>query len=68
LLILGALLGLSLGGCATPRDAAMISEERRIWVVRRALNKDTEVYRCADGGGPEEPPKPVCVRAPMGGE
>jgi hypothetical protein len=56
----------SLAACQEPpRDASAISEERRVWVVRRAMRKDTEVYRCADGAGPDQPPKPVCVRAPM---
>ena len=56
----------SLAGCnQQPRDASAISEERRVWVVRRAVNKDIEVYRCADGAGPDQPPKPVCIRAPM---
>lgn len=61
-----AILANLIAACAPqPRDASAISEERRVWVVRRAINKDTEVYRCADGAGPDQPPRPICVRAPM---
>ena len=62
-----ALLSLtSLTGCPSdPKDVTQLSEERRIWVVRRQKEHDTTVYRCADGAGPDQPPKPVCVRAPF---
>ena len=57
----------SLAACAPPdpKDVTQLSEERRIWVVRKQREKDTTVYRCADGAGPDQPPKPVCIRAPF---
>jgi len=62
-----------LTGCQQPesRTAAGVvaSDEPRIWVVRE-VNTGTqvigEVYRCADGAPADQPPKPVCVKAPMG--
>ena len=51
--------------CATPNNVAYVSDERRVWVVRQAAGSDADVYRCADGSSPEQPPKPVCIRAPM---
>jgi hypothetical protein len=47
-------------GCIKPAGGLYSSDESRIWVVR-----GDEVFRCADGAAPEQPPKPVCVRAPM---
>lgn len=60
----------ALAACAPPdpKDVWQLSEERRIWVVRRQREKDTTVYRCADGAGPDQPPKPVCIRAPFAEE
>jgi hypothetical protein len=61
-------LAVTLGGaaaCASPNNVAYVSDERRIWVVRQAPGSDAEVYRCADGATPEQPPKPVCIRAPL---
>jgi hypothetical protein len=56
----------SFAGCNTPpKDVTQLSEERRIWIVRRSMGNDTTVYRCADGAGPDQPPKPVCIRAPL---
>lgn len=53
-------------GCASqPKHVLSLSEERRIWVVRTSQDKDAAVYRCADGSGPDQPPKPVCIRAPL---
>jgi hypothetical protein len=54
-------------GCATDQHLSGLrtSEERRIWVIRSTTTGD-EVYRCADGAGPDQPPKPLCVRAPLG--
>jgi hypothetical protein len=62
-----------LGACGIPesRTAAGVvaSEEPRIWVVR-TVSADgqviSEVYRCADGAAVDQPPMPVCVKAPMG--
>lgn len=66
--ILLLLTTLACVACQQPaRDAGYLSEERRVWVVRRAMNKDTEVYRCADGAGPDQPPKPICVKAVLRG-
>lgn len=62
---LGVIAG-TLGACnPDPKDVTHLSEERRIWVVRKQQQHDTTVYRCADGAGPDQPPKPVCIRAPF---
>jgi hypothetical protein len=64
--VLAAVAAGTLGACnPEPKDVTHLSEERRIWVVRRQQTKDTTVYRCADGAGPDQPPKPVCIRAPF---
>jgi hypothetical protein len=52
-------------GCIQPKGVLYLSEERRVWVVRSAPNADAQVYRCADGAGVEQPPRPVCVRAAL---
>lgn len=40
----------------------LTSPEQKIWLVKGA----DEVYRCADAGGADQPPQPVCVPARMG--
>ncbi|MBK6534357.1 MAG: hypothetical protein IPF99_33755 [Deltaproteobacteria bacterium] len=55
------LFSLLLSGCANTINGVITSDERRIWVVRN----QSEVFRCADGSGEGEPPRPVCVRAPL---
>lgn len=61
LFVLGS-LGLA---CAEPKYVLNLSEERRIWVVRGQQGQDAAVFRCADGSGPDQPPKPVCIRASL---
>lgn len=56
-----ALASLLLNACASNISGVITSDERRIWVVRDHV----EVFRCADGAGEGEPPRPVCVRAPL---
>jgi hypothetical protein len=63
--LLGATLLATLAGCSQPRYVLNLSEERRIWVVRGSTGADAAVFRCADGSGPDQPPKPVCIRATM---
>ncbi len=59
--------------CAPPESRTaggiIASDEPRIWVVREVHTTNQvigEVYRCADGAAADQPPKPVCVKAPMG--
>jgi hypothetical protein len=59
-------------GCNIPESRVtsgiIASDEPRVWVVRVIHKKDqtvSEVYRCADGAEPNQPPRPVCVKAPM---
>ena len=66
------LAALGLVGCGVPEsrtaEGVVASDEPRVWVVRSTHNKDqtiAEVYRCADGAAENQPPKPVCVKAPM---
>ena len=64
------LLGLTLvllgSGCSTTAVNGVFStDEKRIWVVRVKDDKHADVFRCADGAAPEQPPKPVCIRAPF---
>ena len=64
--VLLAMLSLAdLAACSPPQNVVHMSDERRIWVVRQAAGRDAEVYRCADGATPEQPPKPVCIRSPL---
>ncbi len=60
-------------GCTPPPSrtagGVVASDEPRIWVVREVHTANQvvgEVYRCADGAAADQPPKPVCVKAPMG--
>lgn len=66
------ILALFLGGCSLPEsrtaEGVVASDEPRVWVVRSIHNEKqiiAEVYRCADGAAENQPPKPVCVKAPM---
>jgi hypothetical protein len=65
LIITLLVLAPALGACAEPKYVLNLSEERRIWVVRGSQGKDAAVFRCADGSGPDQPPKPVCIRAAL---
>ena len=63
----------TLGGCNVPESrtagGVVASDEPRIWVVREVHTGTQvigEVYRCADGAAADQPPRPVCVKAPMG--
>ena len=72
-IIIACCLTATLSACSLPesRTAAGVvaSDEPRIWVVR-TVSADgqtiSEVYRCADGAAADQPPMPVCVKAPMG--
>jgi hypothetical protein len=44
----------------SPAVGMVASTEKRVWMV-----KGEEVYRCADGAQQDQPPKPICVRAPL---
>ncbi len=64
---------LALVNCTPPASrtagGVVASDEPRIWVVREVHTSNQiigEVYRCADGAAVDQPPKPVCVKAPMG--
>lgn len=66
------LLTIPLGACSVPEsrtaNGVVASDEPRIWVVRSTHTKEqiiSEVFRCADGAEADQPPKPVCVKAPM---
>jgi hypothetical protein len=63
---------LALAGCTIPEsrtaEGVVASDEPRVWVVRASHVKGqtiADVYRCADGAEANQPPKPVCVKAPM---
>ena len=51
--------------CAAHVKPVFTAEAPRIWVVQSPASGDEQVYRCADGAGSGELPKPVCVRAAM---
>jgi hypothetical protein len=57
------MVGGLLAGCGSVHSLEVRdkSDDRAIWIVK----DQTEVYRCKDGSQPEDPPRPVCVRAPM---
>ena len=62
----------ALSSCGIPESRTaqgiVASDEPRVWVVRASHNQNqviSEVYRCADGAAANQPPKPVCVKAPM---
>ncbi|HVV81728.1 MAG TPA: hypothetical protein VHE35_01570 [Kofleriaceae bacterium] len=55
-LLVGLLLVPACGAAVRP---VMTSPEQKIWLVK---GQDA-IYRCADAGGVDEAPKPVCVRA-----
>jgi hypothetical protein len=62
-----------LPACTVPEsrtaNGVITSDEPRIWVVRAIHTNNQvidEVFRCADGSPADQPPKPLCVKAPMG--
>ncbi len=61
LAVLIGLLGLWTSGCGHIVKGVLTSENRRIWVVV----DDGKVFRCADAHDGDQPPRPVCVRAPL---
>ena len=54
-------------GCTktTSVNSLYSTDEKRIWIVRITNQQTAAVFRCADGAPPEQPPKPVCIRAPF---
>jgi len=58
-------VALSTGCSSTQVNGVFSTDEKRIWVVRITDEKHADVFRCADGAPPEQPPKPVCIRAPF---
>lgn len=48
-------------GCGSTVQGVLTSDKERIWVIVDL----GQVYRCADSTQGSQPPRPVCVRAPM---
>jgi hypothetical protein len=51
--------------CGAHVKPVLTSDAARIWVVEMPGSGDEEIYRCADGAGPTDVPKPVCVKATL---
>ena len=63
MLLVFVLMMVGLMGCAGLRPIVTHGPEEeasRMWVSQGA-----RVYRCADGAEANQPPRPVCVHAPM---
>ena len=61
---LAALLGFLAAftsGCSHTLSGIPTTVQRRIWVVVDA----EKIFRCADANDVDQPPRPVCVRAPL---
>lgn len=54
-------MSLLTAGCGHFVEGVLTSETRRIWVV---VDRG-KVFRCADAYDGDQPPRPVCVRAPL---
>lgn len=60
-LALLGLIGILGSGCGHVVRGLLTEEHRRIWVVV----DDGKIFRCADAHDADQPPRPVCVRAPL---
>lgn len=59
--VLLGLLSVTIAGCGHAVKGVPTSESRRMWIVV----DDGKVFRCADAHDGDQPPRPVCVRAPL---
>jgi hypothetical protein len=53
------LLLVALSACTATVRPVLTSPEQKVWLVRGV----DEIFRCADAGGVDQPPRPVCVKA-----
>ena len=60
-LALLGLIGILSTDCGPVVKGLVTVENRRVWVVV----DDGKVFRCADAHDADQPPRPVCVRAPL---
>ena len=54
-----ALALVTTSACTSAVRPVLTSADQKVWIVKGT----DEVYRCADAGGVDQPPKPVCIRA-----